>query len=45
MNALIDWTNFPPDVIEILLRDFNGDRKTARLIRVGLKLLAGKLRL
>ncbi len=27
MNALIDWTNFPPDVIEILLRDFNGGRK------------------
>ena len=27
MNALIDWTNFPPDVIEILLRDFNTGKK------------------
>ncbi len=27
MNALIDWTNFPRDVLEILLRDFNSGKK------------------
>ena len=26
-SSLVPWNNFPPDVIEILLRDFNNGKK------------------